>query len=590
MWALDNAGNSDTLHLKQWIELVSTVDGSVDRDGNADNGIQARIDLNNGEWILHFTPNKFYQPRLTVPNAEVTLSADKDATGAYTVIDRVSTIYLAKWVMPGQSGRTRAGEQGGANEEFQTGDLKHLISAYRKIDVTGNWGQRGTSAEPSGFGKKAVSNGILSGGWGASPTRFNMEKEYVGSPAFLHVGPTVGAEPAPKTSVMSDSVVISEIRNDTSDLNFDWVEFYNAGTTEVDLRGWELTYHNADPDPGSDGLAMKDTDIMLIGKEDGDNDSHRFPANFKLQPGAYLLVVSRDPEGKDSRLQAALMLSLGTITRMSRRGRFTSMSSDPKIGNMPDSGNFMLILRDHLEKNWSHKALDINRFHTASDNIKDYAGNYFVPNYTERPATRIPHYNTRVWPFRGWNTPGDNESIPSNTTQAWARKRYNKADDGHHKDAWDHVTGNAGNARFGVGYDPDVDLTFSPGTPGYANDLIKGRTTDNTGASAFEGMVSISEIMYDAGPRWNLIQWIELYNSSMTQAVNLKDWVLEIHNSFDPDDDGTRAYVDSSFVFKDVVIKPNQTILLVSGNGTSEDVPRQSGSTVSTSTTAGNWS
>ena len=101
-------------------------------------------------------------------------------------------------------------------------------------------------------------------------------------------------------------------------------------------------------------------------------------------------------------------------------------------------------------------------------------------------------------------------------------------------------------------------------------------------------MVSISEIMYDAGPRWNLIQWIELYNSSMTQAVNLKDWVLEIHNSFDPDDDGTRAYVDSSFVFKDVVIKPNQTILLVSGNGTSEDVP-DNRSTVSTSTTAGNW-
>ena len=113
------------------------------------------------------------------------------------------------------------------------------------------------------------------------------------------------------------------------------------------------------------------------------------------------------------------MLSLGTITRMSRRGRFTQYVVRHQIGNMPDSGNFMLILRDHLEKNWSHKALDINRFHTASDNIKDYAGNYFVPNYTERPATRIPHYNTRVWPFRVWNTPGDNESIPSNTTQAW---------------------------------------------------------------------------------------------------------------------------------------------------------------------------
>ena len=59
MWALDDAEDSDSLHYKQWIELVSTVDGSVDRDGSADNGIQPRINLSNGEWVLHFTPTSF---------------------------------------------------------------------------------------------------------------------------------------------------------------------------------------------------------------------------------------------------------------------------------------------------------------------------------------------------------------------------------------------------------------------------------------------------------------------------------------------------------------------------------------------------
>ena len=54
--------------------------------------------------------------------------------------------------------------------------------------------------------------------------------------------------------------------------------------------------------------------------------------------------------------------------------------------------------------------------------------------------------------------------------------------------------------------------------------------------------------MYDAGPRWNLIQWIELYNSSMTQVGELcKGWELEIRNATDD----VESYVDSGFVFNE---------------------------------------
>lgn len=76
--------------------------------------------------------------------------------------------------------------------------------------------------------------------------------------------------------------------------------------------------------------------------------------------------------------------------------------------------------------------------------------------------------------------------------------------------------------------------------------------------------------MYDAGPRWNQVQWIEFYNSSMTQAINLKGWELEIRNA----DDDVVSYVNSSFIFNDAIILPNQTLLLISRRVAANDVPR----------------
>ena len=99
------------------------------------------IDMNAGEWVLHFTPNRHYVPRMTVEAAEVVVGGSPNAqtigTVDYQVIDRVSTIYLSKWLMAGQTGRSRAGEQGGPGGNFQTTDVTPLVSAYRNINVTG---------------------------------------------------------------------------------------------------------------------------------------------------------------------------------------------------------------------------------------------------------------------------------------------------------------------------------------------------------------------------------------------------------------------------------------------------------------------
>ncbi len=75
--------------------------------------------------------------------------------------------------------------------------------------------------------------------------------------------------------------------------------------------------------------------------------------------------------------------------------------------------------------------------------------------------------------------------------------------------------------------------------------------------------ISISEIMYDAGPRQDLPLWIELYNSSLDRKVNLAGWTLEIRNA-----EGAFVnldFVNSAFKFdQNTIIQPNETLLIVS--------------------------
>ena len=92
---------------------------------------------------------------------------------------------------------------------------------------------------------------------------------------------------------------------------------------------------------------------------------------------------------------------------------------------------------------------------------------------------------------------------------------------------------------------------------------LKNKILPSSDTEYDDGDISISEIMYDPGPDRNRVQWIELYNSSKTQAVSLKGWELEIRNL----EYETGAYVDGTFSFEDAVILPNQTLLLVSESG-----------------------
>ena len=203
--------------------------------------------------------------------------------------------------------------------------------------------------------------------------------------------------------------------------------------------------------------------------------------------------------------------------------------------NLPNTGKFMLLIRSKFDQNGKDK------------DIQDYAGNGFFSDFSTDVSTQF-------WPRLGQYLPsassiasfGDNTFASRN--QAWQRKRY-QANDGHHIDAWEAV-----GTRGGLGYDPGTELSTSPGTPGYENDALRAGIN-----SLVDGEVSISEIMYDRGPNGNSAQWIELYNSSLTEGVSLQGWELEIRNIHDREG----RYIDGTITFKDVSISPNQTIVIV---------------------------
>ena len=117
-------------------------------------------------------------------------------------------------------------------------------------------------------------------------------------------------------------------------------------------------------------------------------------------------------------------------------------------------------------------------------------------------------------------------------------------------------------------------------TPSPAHSFTVAATATPTPPSTTPGRgsanVTISEIMFasDGGP--NDIQWIELFNISKTQTVALDTnggWELIIENYDDPR--STVEPLSGSINFKDSgsvkIIKPRQTVLIVSANGRNSD-------------------
>lgn len=464
----------------QWIEIYNTTREIISTD-----------------LYLLFTPFVSYPNRETVQFEGVN----------YKVLDAVSNLLFGRWELPGKRGRR---------------PTTAFVSAYRKIDYN--------LVENQNLLRDVQLSGIPFGSyedsWDETPDegRRNTELKivvgtqvvnlpYIATPGSKHV-PDVYIKSLKSTSVSAKSVVINEVRNDSSRANVDWIELKNVGSRTVDLEEWELSIVTG---------VGEDTDLVSL-------------PPYEIGRGEILLIVNQYPyfiglaEGID-------------IQAPEEHRRLTGLTHKYFVSedlDLPENRKFLLLLRSENDKNGKDVA------------IEDYAGNgFFSDNLT-----------TQLWPRLAQKLPTDVADFGKYTfaspDQAWARIRYEK-DDGHHKDAWAIVE-----TQGGLGYAAGVDLKYAPGTPGYENSAVKTRLDDRRSPvlddEYNEGEISISEIMYDPGPNRNQVQWIELYNSSMTQAINIKGWELEIRNL----DDEEETYVQGSFEFDDAVILPNQTLLIVS--------------------------
>ena len=385
-----------------------------------------------------------------------------------------------------------------------------VVSAYRDITYADD--------ENPHLSRSIIPFGSYSQSWKATPeegrrnillsvinikTKVKTRLPYVATPGAPHVSARF-LRALPKTQVRSNRVIINEVRNDLFDDTLDWIELKNVSRGQVQLANWELSI-----------VTGVGSDIDLVALPD-----------YEMAAGEILLLQAEEPKFTD--------LAGGINIRDPEgpaKGATHKYLVDPGL-SLPNTDKFVLLLRSASDQNGQDAA------------IEDYAGNGFFsdPPYTDFWPRRGQPQPTDVAYFGGFGTFGA-------TGTSWARVQYS-ANNGHHKDAWEQV-----GTQGGIGYDPQAEGPILPGTPGYENTALKTQSSEYT-----EGKITFSEIMVDAGPRRKKAQWIELYNSSFTQAVNLEGWVLEVHNL----ENDTVPYVNGSIIFNEVMLLPNQTVLLVS--------------------------
>ena len=542
MWGLNNSNTANPGN-SQWIELYN-------------NGVDTAVKTAD-ELALRFHRNA----RGDGIGETFTVGDE-----TYVVVDQLSTItrFGAIWAPKGNSGNT-------AVIPATSTPITDIVSMYRKInlDLGGEKYKAKGDAKINGVttGLDGLGDGTEPGSWEASTGRVGLGGRFIGSAGAHHrvTGGLFASFAKAPDSFESTGVIINEVRNDTSEANLDWIElFYNtdsATATSQNVENWELSIVTRTLISGKDATVPTKANFTYADK------SLAVLPKYKMKPGEYLVIYNRHP-GRSVTLAGGVNLQDVLDKKHVHKGA-SHMYVIAEDLDLPSDKQFLILLRTRNHND------DVGK----PTNIKDYAGNGFFKRMEKN------EFETDAWPFVGWTTPGDvagfgDASFASRNMsygrkaelnslgEYWAKSRDHRV----HKDDWQ------GFEFIGTGYDRGrdkvVDQRTSPGTPGYPNIAVNVKEDDRDTAAGtddyvFSGKVSISEIMYDAGPRWNLVQWIELYNSSPTETIKLDGWEMEIRN----EDSDIESYVDASFEFDaGTMIPPNQTLLLISSTGTN-DVP-----------------
>ena len=319
-------------------------------------------------------------------------------------------------------------------------------------------------------------------------------------PQVIYLPPDDTVSKAVASAVPLSPVVFNELGNGSDAAN-DWLEFRNVTGSDVSLKDWELSVI-------ADGK-KEDTSLIVF-------PDVSVPANG-------LLLITNMPSDKTPLAGGA------------NKGLSHASLVDAGL-SLPDDGKFLLILRNAKEK----LGLDEAFIDVAGGGGSDTDA--FVRDETG-------DYDTHVWPLQVLEAPGDATEDALSSGKVWQRAKSDII--GYHRDAWAEA------AFTGIGYDRQVSKSAATaGTPGYPNGAVK------TEAATPKGAVTISEIMFDS-EGGTLPQWIELYNKSKTEALNLNRWQLEIQNRNSGDLIG-RPIV--TLTLQEKVIQPNQTLLIVAGD------------------------
>ena len=534
MWGLNsNAATFAEEDDQQWIELYNTTDASV----------------NMGAWILYIVDD----PGDIPAPAEIDVDHDNDAdTDAIKVMNGVSlevptagtaVQYVLVDVVSNQAGGYWKGT-GWVNDIGQSGTLPRdtttvtpvpLISMYRNINHT-NVLKGDHDADPAKNRTaqlNAVPSGTAKDSWKASQRRFDSHRQ--GSPGKAE--PAGSIAPLTASTVNFSKVIINEIGN-SSQNKYDWLELRNTSGADIVIENYQLS--------------------NVVGTTKEDNSLIIFP-KITIPKDDVLLVVNTDPKlDNDHPIAGGVNVideegtNAGNLIKKGAKSRY--YVNDKLV--IPNE-KVLLILRSVKDK--------LGTDATGLGALVDVTGTAFITDAANTLATD-------VWPLvkgtKAVNADGNPTVIKGSEMFGDGTVHIRAKADKSTNDAEIWVVPNA--AQSGIGY--KRTHADALGTPGYVNGVAQefaGKATKDDGTANADykaAPVTISEIMYATGR--NLPQWVELYNSSMTQAVNLKGWQLKLENM---DDAPIRTMVTVKFADKDKIIPPNQTVLIISTTGTPSD-------------------
>ena len=342
----------------------------------------------------------------------------------------------------------------------------------------------------------------------ARPTALKRSVQIQG---IVYLPPTEEEETkADASGVPRSPVVFNELGNGSGDSN-DWLEFRNVTGSAVSLKDWELSVvQNGE---------KKDTSLIVF-------------TDVSVPANGLLLITNSDPTADGNLLAGGDNAATSAVESKGSSHLYYANSGLA----LPDDGKFLLILRNATAK------LEMNEAFVDVAGGGGSGTDAFIRDQTGE-------YDTHVWPLQVREAPGGDTEDALGSGKVWQRAKADIV--GYHKDAWAEA------AFTGIGYDRAVSKSAATaGTPGYPNGALK------TEASTPQGSITISEVMFDSGGG-KLPQWVELYNKSKTEAINLNRWRLEIQNVKSEDLVG-RPIV--TLTLGEKIIQPNQTLLIVSGD------------------------